>query len=181
MAPRDSKRRKHGFDIIIEFLTYIAGIIIVAVTFSVSWSAVVRYLGFRPPLWTFQFTEYALLWFTFLAAAWLLREGGHISIDTVISRLPTKTRGYVDIMNDILGLIVSVIIFLFGTLHTIDLFQRGIMEVKGITVPKSPLFLIIPLGGLALSIQFGRQLFSKMILKPGDGEHHGEDHSKIPL
>src|SRR3990170_8735242 len=42
----------------------------------------------------FKFTEYALLWFTFLAAAWLLREGGHISIDTVISRLPTKTRRY---------------------------------------------------------------------------------------
>lgn len=181
MATRDSNMRKHGFDVIIEFLTYIAGIIIVAVTFSVSGSAVVRYLGFRPPIWTFQFTEYALLWFTFLAAAWLLREGGHISIDTVISRLPTKTRRYVEIINDLLGFIVSVIIFWFGTLHTIDLFQRGIMEVKGITVPKSPLFLIIPLGGLALSIQFARQFFSKMISKSNDGEHHEEDQSKIPL
>jgi C4-dicarboxylate transporter DctQ subunit len=181
MATRNSNMRKNSFDFIIEFLTYIAGIIIVAVTFSVSWSAVVRYLGFRPPTWTFQFTEYALLWFTFLAAAWLLREGGHISIDTVVSRLPTKTRRYVDIMNDILGFIVSVIIFWFGTLHTIDLFQRGIMEVKGTTVPKFPLFLIIPLGGLALSIQFGRQFFSNIRSKSGDGEHHGEDHSKIPL
>ena len=169
---RDRNKRKSGFDFIIESLTYIAGIIIVAVTFTVSVTAVVRYLGFRPPLWTFQFTEYALLWFTFLAAAWLLREGGHISIDTVISRFPTKTQRHVGIINDILGFIVSVVIFLFGTLHTIDLIQRGIMDVKGVTVPKAPLFFIIPLGGLALSIQFGRQFFRTIKSKPGDGEHH---------
>ena len=181
MATRDGNMRKNGFDFIIEFLTYIAGIIIVAVTFAVSCSAVVRYLGFRPPIFTIQFTEYALLWFTFLGAAWLLREGGHIRIDTVVSRLPTKTRRHVEIINDILGFIVSVIIFWFGTLHTIDLFQRGIMEVKGTTVPKFPLFLIIPLGGLALSIQFGRQFLKNMRSKPGHGENHGEDHSKIPM
>ena len=172
MATRDSNMRKHGFDFIIEFLTYMAGIIIVTVTFAVSCAAVVRYLGFRPPIWTLQFTEYALLWFTFLGAAWLLREGGHIRIDTVVSRLPTKTQRHVGIINDILGFIVSVIIFWFGTLHTIDLIQRGIMEVKGATVPKSPLFLIIPLGGLTLAIQFGRQFFTTISSKPGEGENH---------
>ena len=181
MATKDSKMRKHGFDFIIEFFTYMAGIIILAVTFAVSFAAVVRYVGFRPPIWTLQFTEYALLWFTFLAAAWLLREGGHISIDTVVSRLPTKTRRHVEIINDILGFMVCVIIFLFGTLHTIDLFQRGVMEVKGTTVPKFPLFLIIPLGGLALSIQFGRQFITKIRSKSGHGENHGADLSKTPL
>ena len=177
MATGGGKKRKNVFDVIIEVMTYMAGVIILAVTFTVTLTAIVRYLGFRPPPWTFQFTEYALLWFTFLAAAWLLREGGHISIDTVVSRLPTKTRRYVDITNDILGFIVSIIIFLFGTFHTIDLFRRGIMEVKGVIVPKTPLFLIIPLGGLALSIQFGRQFFSNLRSKSGDGEHH----SNVPL
>ena len=177
MPTRDGKRRKNGFDFVIEFLTYMAGIIILAVTFTVSWTAVVRYVGFRPPLWTFQFTEYALLWFTLLGAAWLLREGGHISIDTVVSRLPTKTRRHVGIINDILGFIVSVIIFWFGTLHTIDLIQRGIMEVKGATVPKSPIFLIVPLGGLTLAIQFARQFFTTITTKQGDGEKHLE----VPL
>jgi C4-dicarboxylate transporter DctQ subunit len=171
MAGRKSKTRKNGFDFSIEFLAYIAGIIILAVTFSVSGSAVVRYLGLRPPDWTFQFTEYALLWFTFLAAAWLLREGGHINIDTVITRLHTKTRRKVEIIDDILGFIVSVIIFWFGTLHTIDLFQRGIMEVKGTIVPKSPLFLIIPLGGMVLAIQFSRQFYKHLRSKSVNTEN----------
>jgi TRAP-type C4-dicarboxylate transport system permease small subunit len=77
----------------------------------------------------------------------------------------------VEIIDDILGFIVSVAIFYFGTLHSVDLYQRGIMEVKGVIVPKFPFFLIIPLGGLALSIQFVRNLLKKIRSKPGRGEN----------
>ena len=167
MAIKNGKVRKKGFDFIIEFLAYLAGIIIFAIAVIVTYTAVVRYLGFRPPIWVLQWTEYGLLWFTFLGAAWLLREGGHIRIDTIITRLHTKRRHKVEIIDDILGFIVSAIIFWFGTLHAIDLYQRGIMEVKGTIVPKFPIFIIIPLGGLALSIQFGRQFFNKIRSKPG--------------
>ena len=170
MAARDGKISKNAFDLIIEFLAYLAGIIILVITFFVTVSALIRYLGFRAPIWTLQYTEYGLLWFTFLGAAWLLREGGHIRIDTVISRLYAPTRRKVEIINDILGFVVSVAIFWFGTLHTIDLYQRGIMEVKGVIVPKSPLFLIIPLGGLTLSIQFVRNFLKKIRSKPSQRE-----------
>ena len=170
MATRDDKVCKSAFDFILDCMTYFAGIIILAITFTVSIAAVVRYLGFRAPIWTLQYTEYGLLWFTFLGAAWLLREGGHIRIDTVLSRLYAPTRRKVDIINDILGFVVSVAIFWFGTLHTIDLYQRGIMEVKGVIVPKSPLFFIIPLGGLTLSIQFVRNFLKKFRSKPGQEE-----------
>ena len=166
MAARDRKPPRNGFDLIIEFLAYLAGIILLVITFAVTGSALVRYLGFRAPIWTLQYTEYGLLWFTFLGAAWLLREEGHIRIDTVISRFYAKTRRKVEILDDILGFIVSIAIFWFGTLHSIDLYQRGIMEVKGVIVPKFPVFLIIPLGGLALSIQFGRNFLKKIRSKP---------------
>jgi len=171
MAPGNDKVRKNAFDFIIEGLSYLAGIIILAITFAVTISALVRYLGFRAPIWTLQYTEYGLLWFTFLGAAWLLREEGHIRIDTVISRLYAPARRKVEIINDILGFIVSVAIFWFGTLHTIDLYQRGIMEVKGVIVPKFPFFLIIPLGGLTLSIQFVRNLLKKIRSQPANGNN----------
>lgn len=169
MPTGDGKMRKNGFDFVIEILAYLAGIIILVITFAVTGSALVRYLGFRAPMGTLQYTEYGLLWFTFLGAAWLLREEGHIKIDTVISRLYAKTRRKVEIIDDILGFIVSATIFWFGTLHTVDLYQRGIMEVKGVIVPKFPFFLIIPLGGLALAIQFVRNFLKKIRSKPGRG------------
>lgn len=167
MAIKNGKIRKKGFDFSIELLAYLAGIILFSIAVIVTITAVVRYLGLRPPIWVHQWTEYGLLWFTFLGAAWLLREGGHIRIDTLISKLNQNRFRKVEILDDILGFSVSAIIFWFGTLHSIDLYQRGIMEVKGTTVPKFPLFLIIPLGGLALSIQFGRQFFKKIRSKSG--------------
>jgi len=167
MAIKNGRVHKRGFDFIIEFLAYLAGIIILAIAILVTYTAVVRYLGLRPPIWVLQWTEYGLLWFTFLGAAWLLREGGHIRIDTVITRLHPKSRHKVGILDDILGFVVAAIIFWFGSLHTIDLYQRGIMEVKGTIVPKFPIFSIIPLGSLALAIQFGRQFFIKMRSIPG--------------
>jgi TRAP-type C4-dicarboxylate transport system permease small subunit len=171
MAIKSGKMRKNGFDFIIEFLAFLAGIILLAITFAVTVSALVRYLGFRAPIWTLQYTEYGLLWFTFLGAAWLLRKEGHIRIDTVISQLYAPIRRKVEIIDDILGFVVSIIIFWFGTLHTIDLYQREIMEVKGVIVPKFPFFLIIPLGGLTLSIQFVRNFLKKIRSKTGHGEN----------
>ena len=170
MAMQIGKIRKNGFDFIIEFLAYLAGIIVFAISVIVTCTAVWRYLGFRPPAWTFQFTEYALLWFTFLGAAWLLREGGHIRIDTLISRLNPNRLRKVEIIDNLLGFIVAATVFWFGTIHSIDLYQRGVMEVKGVTVSKFPVFLIIPVGGLALCIQFARQFLKKIRSKPGPSD-----------
>jgi C4-dicarboxylate transporter DctQ subunit len=170
MAMQNGKMRRNGFDFIIEILAYLAGIIIFAISVIVTCTAVWRYAGFRPPAWTFQFTEYALLWFTFLGAAWLLREGGHIRIDTLISKLNPNRLRKVEIIDDILGFMVAATVFWFGTIHSIDLYQRGIKEVKGITVAKFPVFLVIPIGGLALSIQFARQFVKKIRSKSGTAD-----------
>ena len=164
------KRGKGVFDLIIETMAFMAGILLLAVTVFVSYAVLIRYFNFKPPVWVLQFTEYALLWITFLGAAWLLREGGHIRIDTVVSMLNPKVLRKVEMIDSVLGFIICLIIFGFGTLHTIDLFQRGIMDVKGISVPKFAFFLIIPLGGLALTIQFARNLLQQFQPKTSQSE-----------
>jgi len=157
------------FDHIIDFFAYIAGILLLLVTLFVTYSVVLRYLHFRPPIWILQCTEYALLWLTFLGAAWLLKKNGHIRIDTIVSRFGPKGRCIFDIIVACLGCIVCIIIFWFGVEKNIDLYQRGIMDVKGVTMPQYPLFLVIPLGGLLLLIQFIRNFFEHLkSLKHGD-------------
>ena len=166
MDPKNEKIGRNLFDLVIDSMAFMAGVLLLLVTLFFSYAAVIRSLDLKTPIWVLQFTEYALLWITFLGAAWLLREGGHIKIDTIISRFVKKRRRRVEIIDHVLGAIVSFVIFWFGTLHTIDLYQRGIMDVKGVTVPVFPFFLIIPLGGLTLSIQFGRHLFKQIKSKP---------------
>jgi TRAP-type C4-dicarboxylate transport system permease small subunit len=149
-------------DMIMDGFAFLAGILLLLVTFFVSYSVVIRYIHLKPPIWILQYTEYALLWITFLGAAWLLRKGGHIRIDTVITRLGPKTQSIIEVIIAVLGFVVCIIIVWFGTEKTLEFYQRGILDVKAVIVPLYPLFLIIPLGGLLLLLQFGRNIYNRM-------------------
>ena len=153
------------FDALMDGLAFIAGLMIFLFTLFISYAVFVRYLGFRPPVWVLQFTEYELLWITFLGAAWLLREKGHIKIDSLVSHLSPKSQGRIEVFNDFLGFIVSVVLFWIGLWNTIDLYQRGILDVRGVTLPKYPLFCVIPFGGLLLALQFARNIVSYLMAK----------------
>ncbi len=149
-------------DMIMDGFAFLAGILLLLVTLFVSYGVIVRYLHIRPPIWILQFTEYALLWITFLGAAWLLRKGGHIRIDTLITRLGPKTRGIIEVIIAILGSVVCIVIVWFGTEKTLEFYTRGILDVKGVIVPIYPIFLIIPLGGFMLLLQFGRNIYHRL-------------------
>jgi TRAP-type C4-dicarboxylate transport system permease small subunit len=155
------------FDRIIRFFAVVAGVLLLLITLFVSYSVILRYSGLRPPIWILQFTEYGLLWITFLAAAWLLRHEKHIRIDTLVMRFGPKTRQIFNVIVSVLGIAVSFVIFWFGTQKTLDLHARQIMDVKGVIVPLYPLFLIIPLGGLMLLIQFLRNFLELLKTRQG--------------
>ncbi|MFH1489192.1 MAG: TRAP transporter small permease [Pseudomonadota bacterium] len=150
------------FDMIIKLFAILAGALLLLVTLFVSYSVIVRYMGFSPPIWILQYTEYALLWITFLGATWLLKHEGHIRIDTLVTRFSSKNQRKFDIASTLLAAGVSFVIAWFGARTTIDLYQRDIMDVKGVILPMYPLFLIIPLGGMLLLIQCIRKLFDNI-------------------
>lgn len=147
---------------LLDWMSFLAGILLFAVTLVVTYAVILRYLQIRPPLWVLQYTEYALLWITFLGAAWLQRMDGHIRIDTVITNLPVKIRSKLEIINSILGCLVTFIIFYFALIHTIDLFHRGVLEIKATNVPKYLIFCIIPFGSLVLLLQFVRDTWKRI-------------------
>lgn len=155
----NSKRFWQYFDKLLNFFALVAGILLLLVILFVSYAVVVRYLHFKPPIWVLQYTEYALLWITFLGAAWLLREGGHIRIDTVVVRLDPKTRIFLNVLVSFLCCVVCIVVIWFGTQKTMIFCERGVMDVKGVTVPKFAPFIIIPIGGLMLFVQFCRIFF----------------------
>jgi TRAP-type C4-dicarboxylate transport system permease small subunit len=156
------------FDRILGFTAFLSGVLLMAITVFISWAVGMRYLNFNPPVWVIQYTEYALLWITFLGAAWLLREKGHIRIDTLISRIPPRIARWLELFNDMVGLAIAIVIFWFGSTNTLDLYSRGIMDVKAVTLPMYALFAIIPLGGLLLLLQFLRDFVDHLVGKKTD-------------
>ena len=150
-------------------LSFLAGVLLLFMTLSVSYTVITRYLHLNPPIWTIQVSEYILLWITFLATAWLLRKGGHVRIDAVVGRLSPKTQRILNIIVSIFGAVVCAVIAWFGGQNTWDLLQRGIIDVKTIDVPKFALFSVIPLGSFLLLVQFIRNVYT-YLLGRGTGE-----------
>ena len=152
---------KNPFDRVLDWMAALAGILLLAITLIVTYSVVLRYLHVSPPIWVLQYTEYGLLWITFLGAAWLQRRDGHIRIDSVITHLPAKIRTRLEIFNLVLGCLVTLTVFYFALIHCFELFHREIMEVKATNVPKYFIFWIIPFGSLVLFLQFVRDAWNK--------------------
>lgn len=162
MKTQEEQINKNLFDDLMDWMAFIAGVLLLAIALIVTYAAILRYLQIKPPIWVLQYTEYGLLWTTFLGAAWLQKNNGHICIDTFTNRLPINIRSKLEITNHILGCLVTIIIFYFSLIHTVDLFQRGILEVKATNVPKYLIFCIIPFGSLVLFVQFVRETWQKI-------------------
>ena len=158
MKTEEHQGGKTPFDRVLDWMAALASILLLAITLIVTYSAILRYLHLTPPIWVLQYTEYGLLWITFLGAAWLQRLDGHIRIDSVITHLPRRIRARLETFNLVLGCLVTLTVFCFALIHCFELFHRGIIEVKATNVPKYFFFCIIPFGSLVLFIQFVRDV-----------------------
>ena len=63
-----------------------------------TYEIIMRYLG-APTTWVVEISGYAMVWCTFLSAAYVLRLDGHIRVDILLYRLTQTTRNAFDVIN----------------------------------------------------------------------------------
>jgi TRAP-type C4-dicarboxylate transport system permease small subunit len=151
------------FDKLLNVMAGLAGTILVFITAAVCYTIGMRFLFTKTTIWIMQTTEYALLWIVFLATTWLLRERGHITTDVIYTHLNEKTKHYLDCIMYVIGGLTCAMMFYFAVLYTLDCIINRVTDVRAVTVPKSAVFIIIPIGSILLTIQFFRMAWSKLI------------------
>jgi C4-dicarboxylate transporter, DctQ subunit len=151
------------FDKLLNVMAGLAGTILVFITAAVCYTIGMRFLFTKTTIWIMQTTEYALLWIVFLATTWLLRERGHITTDVIYTHLNEKTKHYLDCIMYVIGGLTCAMMFYLGVLYTYDSIINRVTDVRAVTVPKSAVFIIIPIGSILLTIQFFRMAWSKLI------------------
>ncbi len=155
------------FDKLLNVMAGLAAIILVIITAAVCYTIFMRFLFNQTTIWIIPMTEYALLWIVFLGTTWLLREAGHITTDIIYVHLNEKAKNILDgIMSVIGGLICALLVYL-GLVHLFDCLTHGVTDVRAITIPKSAVFVIIPIGSILLTIQFFRIAWSKFVTREG--------------
>jgi len=149
-------------DRILAGMAVLAGLLLLFITFSISYSIFTRALGFQSPVWTVQFNEYSLLWMTFLGSAWVLSRRKHVAVDIITARLGTGGRKTAEVVHSLLGMGVCGVLCWYSSLMTLNLFQRGVTDVQAVDMPKYLVLIVIPVGFLVLTAQFFRNLAASL-------------------
>ena len=164
------KRLLDIFDRVINVMTFLAGLTLVFIMFSVCLEVILRYFLNRPQVWVTEVTECLLLYVTFLGSAWLLREEGHVQVDIVLNRLKPASAAFLGIISSLIGLFVSIVLAIYGFDVTWDYYRRGIYTPSAMEIPVSAILVIIPIGSLLLFVQFTRRtvmFFTGFIIEKG--------------
>ena len=147
------------FDYIIGSLTYLAGVILAFIMLSICWDVLGRAIAGKPLKWVLEFSEYSLLYITFLATAWVLKNERHVIIDIGLNQLSPKTRALFNIATSVLGAIICLFLTWYGWDVSWDHLQRGLYQPTATEPPDFPIFVIIPIGSFLLVIQFLRRAY----------------------
>lgn len=141
------------FNRCVDYLFYLAGALVIAMLLIIVVDVTLRYTIKGTIVWAFEFTEYSLIFITFLGAAWLLKHGHHVKMDILLSNLkPTAQAGLI-FAASLLQVIVCGLLLWYGITTTSESIQSHSMSVKYYTIPKAILIGIIPVSAFLLLIQ----------------------------
>jgi TRAP-type C4-dicarboxylate transport system permease small subunit len=145
-----------------------AMVVLSLIIFSVCLEIVMRYFLNRPLFWVVELTEYGLLYVSFLGAAWLLRQGGHVQVDIMIDLINDRWRKRCTVFSSAMGLAVSLVLTVFGAIVTYDHLVRGIYKPTVLEFPTGVVLLVVPLGSFFLSARFLILMIDQIILLKQD-------------
>ena len=144
------------FDYILKFFFILAGILIIYMMLSVCWDVVVRYIFNRPSLWVVDVASFALLFLTFLVAAWVLKRDGHVRMELIVDRLNPRDKLLVNGIMSVIAAVVFLLMTWYSANEELVLYQTQ-FQVNSVTRPlKYLIYFIIPLGSFLVSIQLVR-------------------------
>jgi TRAP-type C4-dicarboxylate transport system permease small subunit len=101
-----------------------------------------------------------MLYVTFLGAAWLLKEEGHVRVDILLVLLKPKSGALLNSITSILGVIACSVLAFYGTWSTWLHYQKVLYTFTAMELLKWPFLIVIPFGSLLLLIQFVRSAYA---------------------
>lgn len=94
-------------------------VLIVFMALEVITAVFFRYVLFAPLRWGEEMARLMMMWIGMLGIAIALKDGDHIGIETVVSRLNKRQRAWCSLVSHLLVSVFLVILFYFGLLQAI--------------------------------------------------------------
>jgi len=159
------------YDRMIVMLAVLASITVGAVFVLIVVDVSMRTGGLRPPIFSSAVSEYSLLYVTMLAAPWLVRERGHVRIDSFITFLPIPAKRFIERILMLVCIALSLMAAWLSAEFAIEFWRKGDIDIRSIEIPRSLLFVPLVLGFTLCAVEFLRLLvIGETLTAPGDSE-----------
>jgi tripartite ATP-independent transporter DctM subunit len=170
-----------GIDWVLSATGRVSSVLLVLIAFFVFANVVSRFAGFPLP-WLFDVTCFCLIIFTYLGAAYGLREGAQINVDLLRNHLAEETNAFLDVFIYVLSAGFFCILGWTGWEWARDSYVFGLRTTTAvIKFPKWIIISFIPLGSFLLLLQCVRLVISNIyrLLQVVSHRHSQEVKSRL--
>jgi C4-dicarboxylate transporter, DctQ subunit len=147
------------YDRINNILATITICLVIFMIVTITIDVVGRFFFNSPLVWEAEINENVILFMTFFAAAWVLRQDGHVNVELVTSRLTGRSKKIVILLNCIIGIILCLIVTYYGIRLTYMDAVFGMHKPTALRIPNVYILWVIPLGSLMLTLEFIRKSY----------------------
>jgi TRAP-type C4-dicarboxylate transport system permease small subunit len=145
-----------AWDRLLDGLALGAGLILAAITLAVAGDVVSYATGFGSLVWTADMAAYGLLYATLMAAPWLLREGGHVTIESIRRTAPEGVQRVLRVLVGLVGAATCGLLAWGGVMLVQDSLARGAIDYRAIAIPRWVLYAPLPVSFALLGVEFLR-------------------------
>ncbi len=144
------------YDGLVDSLAVLAGAMIVFAMIAVTLDVALRALFKSSLWWSFEVTEFLLVYIPLLTLPWLARRRAHIVVDIVTSRLSPIVAVRLEVFTSFLSSATCLFVAYWGSMATFTAFSRGIVNAGMVSYPRWALLVAVPLGFGLAAIEFVR-------------------------
>ena len=151
-----------------DFCAVVACVLVVLMTVLNLWEAITRYFFLQPATWTYPVTSYMLLYCIYLAVAYTLQKGGHVSVEFVVELVPPTARRWMERMGHLLGLVFTLVMLQQSARLFVRHAFEGPRDLSMLSLPLAPVSFGLLLGFSLMTVTYVLVLVDSLLRSPSE-------------
>lgn len=132
--------------VLTKALNGVAGMSFIVMVALTCWQVFTRYVLKNPSTWSEELVSYLFAWMSLLGASIVTSESCHMNIPVLVDRLNPQMRSYMRILHELIALLFSLAILVYGGWQISRLAMGQMTSSLG--VPVGIFYFVMPLCGV---------------------------------
>jgi TRAP-type transport system small permease protein len=146
------------YDALVAALGLCAGLVFFLMAIGISCDVFLKLLSLRGLNWLADLVEYGMYVATFLAAPWVLRLGGHVRVDFLLTNISPGVAAVIELLANLVGIILCMLLAYFAAKALGISYSRGDLLLKNLIFPEWWLMAVMPGSFALMAVEFALRL-----------------------